>query len=262
MYPILLKLGPFAIYTYGLFVAIGFLCAIMLSIKLGEKEQISEDTIMSLCLWILVFSIAGARIFYVIQNISYYADNPLEIIQVYKGGLVFYGGFIGGTLIAIWYTNKHKLSLWNISDILAPGIAIGEGIGRIGCLFRGCCFGKETTLPWAITFPHDSLASWAYGDDHHIHPTQIYASLLNIIIFIFLYFYFKKRKFHGQIFLLYVMLYAVARSFVETLRGDEERGFMGYLSTSQWIGSGFFIIGIIMYIYLQKKQRLTTDTQR
>ncbi len=266
MYPILFKLGPFNlfgitlgpifIYTYGLMVALGFLGAIISSVKLAKRENIEEETVMDICLWILIFSIAGARILYILLNFSYYIEKPLEIFQVYKGGLVFYGGFVAGILTCIWYTYKHKLAIWKIGDILAPGIAFGQSLGRIGCFFRGCCFGEETTLPWGITFPDDSLASYLYGSHHHIHPTQIYEALINISIFIFLWFYTKRKKFDGQIFCLYAILYAFGRFLVEGLRGDIERGFISFLSTSQVFALVFFISGMGIYIYLSRQKKL------
>ncbi|MBI5207488.1 MAG: prolipoprotein diacylglyceryl transferase [Candidatus Firestonebacteria bacterium] len=267
MHPILAKFGPFIIsgielgpiyiYTYGLMVALGFLGAITLSVKLAKIEGISQDSILDLCFWILIFSIIGARIFYVILNFSFYQENPLEVIQVYKGGLVFYGGFISGIMTCVFYTKKYNLPIWKIGDILAPGIAFGEAIGRIGCFFNGCCYGKETTLPWGIKFPPGSLSSFLYGNEHHIHPTQIYAFLSNIIIFAFLFFFFKRKKFQGQIFWLYVILYAVGRFFVEIWRGDIERGFfMGIISTSQTIAVIFLIIGISMYFYLSRRKNI------
>ena len=262
MYPILFKLGPFNIfgleigpifvYTYGLMVALGFLSAIITAVKFAKRKNISEEVILDLSLWILIFSIVGARILYVILNFSYYKDNPVEIIQVYKGGLVFYGGFIGGIITCIWYTYTHKLSLWQIGDIFAPGIALGQGIGRIGCFLRGCCYGKPTSLPWGVTFPPDSLASYLYGNNHHIHPTQLYASVINLSISGFLTWFMvnNKAKFDGQIFILYVILYATGRMFTEIFRGDVERGMLGPLSTSQIFAVIFIIAGIIMYKYL------------
>ncbi|MBI4650492.1 prolipoprotein diacylglyceryl transferase [Candidatus Desantisbacteria bacterium] len=265
MYPIILKfgplnifgieIGPFFIYTYGLFVALGFLGALISSAKIAKKENISEDIILDICLWIIIFSIIGARIFYIILNFSYYIENPFEMLQIYKGGLVFYGGLIAGILISVWYTNKNKLPLFKIADILAPGIALGQGFGRIGCFFRGCCYGKQTQLPWGITFPDDSLAAYLYGNNHKIHPSQIYEAMIDICIFIFLWFYTKKKKFTGQIFLLYLILYGIGRIFTESTRGDIERGLWGYLSTSQIMSFILIIIASGMYIYLFKKEK-------
>jgi phosphatidylglycerol:prolipoprotein diacylglycerol transferase len=193
----------------------------------------------------------GSRVLYVIINWTTFSNDPIEIIRIWHGGLVFYGGFIGACLVALWYLRKHDLSLWNTADILAPSIALGQFIGRLGCFFAGCCYGKPCDLPWAVTFSDfDSLAPTGVP----LHPTQLYASINGLVIFLFLLFLRRRKSFEGQLFWVYVLLYGVSRSFIEVFRGDE-RGVIieGLVSTSQFIGIIMAGVAVVMLWMLRAR---------
>ena len=183
MYPILIEFGFLKIFTYGLLVATGFLVAIMFASSRAEKEGLDSQKVLDLCFYIMVSALLGARLLYVVVEYKYFWAYPLEIFKFWKGGLVFYGGLILGVLVSLWYLNRHHMPVWKTADLLVPSIAIGQAIGRWGCLFAGCCYGKETDAIFGITFTNPrSLAPL----ETSLHPTQIYLSINALFIFIFL----------------------------------------------------------------------------
>src|SRR3989339_541590 len=174
MFPVLLKIGPISIFTYGFFIAVGFLAGIFLATK--EAKRLGEDyeKIMDLCFYILVAAILGSRLFYVATSPEMFLKNPVEILKIWNGGLVFYGGFIAALVTGVIYLKVKNIPVWKTADIMAPSIALAHFFGRIGCFFAGCCYGKYCDLPWAVTFNHpDSLAPTGIP----LHPTQLYEAL-------------------------------------------------------------------------------------
>ncbi len=256
MYPILFRIGPLTIHTYGLMLAIAFLTGISLAVRQAKVEGEDPQKIFDLCFYLVLAAILGARLLFVAVNYRFYLDNPLQIIKLWKGGLVFYGGLIGALVTGAWYMKRHQLPLWKITDILAPSIALGQAIGRLGCFAAGCCYGKQTDVAWAVTFT-DLYSLAPTGITRH--PTQLYSSGVALIIFIILLLIYRFRKFSGQVFWSYVVLYSVGRFILEFWRGDQ-RGFvnlLGYvLSTSQLIAALAFIAGIVMLISLKKRTRI------
>ncbi len=252
MHPVLFRIGPFALHTYGVFVAMAFLSAIALALRKARREGVDPDRILDLCFYLLVSAIVGSRIFYVVIEWPTFWQDPLEIIRIWHGGLVFYGGFIAGLLTALWYTKKTGLSLWKTGDILAPSVAFGQFVGRIGCLFAGCCYGTASDLPWAVTFTDpESLAPKGIP----LHPTQLYSSLNALAIFVVLVGLRRVKSFEGQILWTYVLLYGVSRSIIEFFRGDARGALVGggILSTSQFIGLMSAAVAITMIIVLRKR---------
>ena len=256
MHPIFFRLGPFTIHTYGVLVALAFLAGMLFAVREGKRKGIDPEKILDLCFYILVAAIVGSRILQVAVEYRYYLEHPLEIVMIWKGGLVFYGGFIGAVFTAIWYMNRHSLPVWKVGDIMAPSIAIGQAIGRLGCFSAGCCYGAPTCVPWAVTFTDpDSLAVLGVP----VHPSQLYESFGAFLIFIGLFLYRKRTQFDGQLFWLYALCYSVLRFSLEFLRGDTDRGFMhagGFLmSTSQAIALGIFLTSVVMLSKLKTASR-------
>ncbi len=246
MHPILLEIGSLRLYTYGLFLAIGFITAIWFTKRNARLYGISDQTVSDLFFTILVSAILGARFLYVIINFDDYKANPLEIFQIWNGGLVFFGGFIFATLASVIFLRIKQMDIWKTGDILAPGLALGHSVGRFGCLFAGCCYGKTCDLPIALTFTHpDSLAPLHLP----LHPTQLYMVASNFLLFLILLAIQKRKRFNGMVFLSYVMLYSIFRAVVEYFRGDF-RGdfFFEFLSMSQGIGLvvSFVALGILI----------------
>lgn len=251
MHPVLFRIGPFAVHTYGVFVAMAFLSAIALALREARREGEDANKILDLCFYVIVAAIVGSRALYVLVNWSTFRHDPFEVVRIWHGGLVFYGGFIGALITALWYIRSKGLSLLKTADIMAPSIAFGQFVGRIGCFFAGCCYGKTCDLPWAVTFTHpDSLAPKGVT----LHPTQLYSSLNSLFIFLVLVGLRRIKGFEGQIFWTYVLLYGVTRSILEHFRGDERGMFVeGMLSTSQLIGLVTAVIAIVMLIMLRQR---------
>ena len=250
MYPILIEFGFFKIFTYGLLVATGFLVAILLASSRAEKEGLDSQKVLDLCFYVMVSALLGARLLYVIVEHRYFLDSPLEIFKFWKGGLVFYGGLILGVLISLWYLKRNQMPMWKTADLLAPSIALGQLIGRWGCFFAGCCYGKKTDVAWGITFTDPrSLAPLEIS----LHPTQVYLSLNAVFIFIFLMWLSKRKVFDGQILWSYGILYSVGRFLIEYFRGDD-RGFPveQVLSTSQFVGVFIFSFSAFMLLMLYR----------
>jgi phosphatidylglycerol:prolipoprotein diacylglycerol transferase len=237
MYPELLKIGNFTIYTYGVLVALGFFIGIQYVVKYS-KNFIDKQQIYDFLFYVIIFGIIGARLFYVLINLQYYISNPLEIVQVWNGGLVYYGGFAVVLVFSYFYCKRKKINLLKFADIFAPALALGHSFGRIGCFFSGCCYGKNTDCFLAIA---------------HRHPTQLYESLGNIIIFFILHKSLKKEHNNGNIFILYMILYSTLRFFVEFLRGDNRGEFLFGLSPAQNISIIIFTIALILLFICKKK---------
>ena len=250
MHPILIEFGFFKIFTYGLLVATGFLVAILLASSRAEKEGLDSQNVLDLCFYVMISALLGARLLYVIVEYRYFLDSPLEIFKFWKGGLVFYGGLILGVLISLWYLKRNQMPMWKTADLLAPSIALGQSIGRWGCFFAGCCYGKKTDVTWGIVFADPrSLAPLEIS----LHPTQVYLSLNAVFIFIFLMWLSKRKVFDGQILWSYGILYSIGRFLIEYFRGDD-RGFPleQVLSTSQFVGVFVFSFSAFMLLTLYR----------
>lgn len=251
MYPDLFKIGPFTLHTYGVMLAAAFFLALAVAVRQAKREGIAPERILDLGLYLLISAIVGSRILFILTEFKYYINHPLKIFMFWEGGLVFFGGLILAIPVGIYYIRKHRLPLWQVADIAAPSVAIAQAVGRLGCFSAGCCYGKPTDLPWAVTFRDpNSLARL----DIPLHPTQLYESLGTFLLFLFLISMRKRKSFDGQIFWLYTLLYSVLRFIIEIFRGDQIRGMIlgTPLSTSQGIAILLFGISIYMLFRLKK----------
>ncbi len=251
MHPVLFNFFNIKIYTYGFFMAIAFLMGLIFIKKEAARYGESPEKMGDLAFYIIISGIIGARIFYIMTDFKAYIAHPLEMFKIWNGGLTFYGGFIAAFLTTIIYLKKHKMSVLKTMDIMAPGLALGHFFGRIGCFFAGCCYGRECELPWSIVFTNADTLAPAHV---HLHPTQLYSALNNLIIFIILLLIRKYKKFTGEIFLIYIFLYGITRSIVEMFRGDY-RGhvFFNYVSISQIIGISAALCALAGFIYMRRK---------
>ena len=250
MYPILLDIGIIKLYTYGLFLALGFMAAVWFSKRNASFYNTSEQVISDLFFAILLSAIVGARFLYVLINFDDFRHNPMEIFKIWNGGLVFFGGFIAAVGACLIVLRLKKLPIAKTADIIAPGIALGHSIGRLGCLFAGCCYGRACDLPFAIKFTNPAgLAPL----NVYLHPTQLYMVLSNFCLFLILMWLQKRKKFHGMVFLSYIMLYSAFRSGIEFFRGDF-RGdfFFEFLSLSQGIGLVVSVVALGLLIKLYR----------
>ncbi|MFH1387433.1 MAG: prolipoprotein diacylglyceryl transferase [bacterium] len=248
MHPTIAKIGPFVFHTYGLMVATGVLLWLAISLYFAKKEKIEAQTIFDLAIYVIIASVIGARLFYVLGQPEYFRRHPFDIIMVQNGGLVFLGGLILGLLSIIIFAKKYKLPLAKILDILTPGVIIGYALGRIGCFFNGCCFGLPTELPWGMAFPHDCLAG-TFFPYSHIHPTQLYSSLIAFLIFGLLLWQYPRKSYDGQIFYWGIILYSIYRFLIEFIRFSPMHWFS--LTPSQWLS--LVILVVVILIFRQKK---------
>jgi len=242
MHPRLLTIpmpwGSFTLPTYGVLLAIGFLAGLYVASRQAKKEGLDAGRVTDMAVWVLIAGLLGAKLLLVLLDWRFFSRNPGELWSVLQSGGVFYGGLIGGLIVAWWYVTRHDLPGWKTADALAPGVVLGQAIGRLGCFAAGCCWGKPADVPWAVTFT-DVYASRQVGTplDTPLHPSQLYESLATFLIFLLLLWLSGRKRFDGQIVLTYVALYSAARFGLEFLRGDPDRGtwFHGALSTSQII---------------------------
>jgi len=240
MHPILFRIGSLQVPTYGVLLASGLILAIYTAVRLGQREGLDRGRLLDFGTWLIVVGLVGAKVLMIVTDWSSYRNSPGEIFSIatLEAGGVFYGGFIAATLFAAWYVRVYRLPVRKIFDVYAPAIALGQSVGRLGCFAAGCDYGKPTNSFLAVIFTnpraHD-ITGVPMGTP--LHPTQVYESLATLVIFAVLLWRYSRKKRDGEIFLTYLVLYAVARFFLEFLRGDEDRGFVfnHLLSTSQFI---------------------------
>lgn len=244
MHPILFQIGSFKVYSYGFFVALGVLVAVLVTMKKFRKAGKSPQIVLDLAVLLLVSGIVGARLGYVfLYDPVFYLIHPWRIFIIQEGGLVFYGAFLLGLIAALVFLRKKRFPFFVVADYAAPGLALGYAVARIGCFLNGCCYGKPTAVPWGIVFP--------VVDELPRHPTQIYASLASLLIFCFLEHLFSHRKFHGQVFSSYLFLYGVSRAVIEVFR--EHRGLNGGTETAVIAALVIAAAGALLYLYLARK---------
>jgi phosphatidylglycerol:prolipoprotein diacylglycerol transferase len=231
--------------------------------RLGRRVGLDSALVLDFCTWLILVALVGAKVLMILTDWSYYRSRPGEIFSVstLMAGGVFYGGFLAALFFTVWYVRVQKLAFWKLVDVLAPGVALGQTVGRLGCFSAGCDYGKPTNAPWGVvftsTFAHD-VAGVPLGV--RLHPAQLYESLATFVIFGLLLWWFPRKKRDGDVFLAYVGLYAVARFFLEFLRGDEDRGFVFHhlLSTSQFIAllalAGIAIVLIWRFVHRADEQ--------
>ncbi|MCD6051966.1 MAG: lgt [Verrucomicrobia bacterium] len=245
---ILFHAGPLTVTWYGALMALGFIAALWTASRRAVLVGISPEKVADVGPWLIIGTIIGARLVYVISYPQSFAGKPLwHVFAVWQGGLVFYGGLFGASAACILFCRLNKIPLWRFADVLAPSVALGHAIGRLGCLMNGCCYGKVCELPWAIKFPasHETYPN-------AVHPTQIYESLLNFTLYLSLAWVFRKwRKFEGQVFAIYLMGYAIVRSTVEIFRGDYPKEYYlgGWMTPAHKVSIVILLAGIALYAW-------------
>ncbi|MEO0100148.1 MAG: prolipoprotein diacylglyceryl transferase family protein [candidate division WOR-3 bacterium] len=249
MYPIILRLGRFNLYSYGLMLFISFLLGIKLTSARAKKFGVKEELISNLALHILFGAIIGSRLLYVFLHWSEFENDIIGIFAFWRGGLgglMFFGGFGGGLLSGIYYVRKRRLPLRKMLDASSPALALGEFFTRIGCFLNGCCFGKPTASFCGIKFPKSSPA----GIFEKVYPTQLYSSLFGLILFLFIIFFLEKRRLKpGMVFALTMIIYASFRFLIDFIRYYEN---LANFWTNQAIAVGLIVIGFILLIRFQK----------
>ncbi|HZE73639.1 MAG TPA: prolipoprotein diacylglyceryl transferase [Pyrinomonadaceae bacterium] len=268
MYPELFRIGNFPINTYGVFLALAFLCAILISVKLAARDGLPRERIYDLCLWMLLASLVGSKLLMLFTEPEY-RDHPLQLLSLdfLRSGGVFYGGLIAAVTTGYFLMRRYQLPWWKTADACAPGIAIGNFFGRQGCFAAGCCWGKPTTLPWGVKFSELGHEITGVPTDVHLHPTQLYESFAMLIVFFFLLWLHRRRRFSGQVILAYALLYSVIRFTIEFVRDDPRGDILGLttltgLSTSQLISIVVAILSLIVFIVRWRRAGAIAKTDR
>ena len=306
MYPVIFRLGPLTVHSYGVMLALGFLIGFFLSIRRARVEGIAPAKIANLLFIVLVSGLIGARILFVLLNLEHYLAHPLEAVMLHRGGLAFFGGFALAFPIGFAYLRKVNLNPWDTFDLIIPYVALGQSIVRIGCFLNGCCYGTPSGLPWAVSFPPLSAAYASFGFAP-LHPAQLYQAVANFVIFLLcLKLYSRKlssppkagwiaskgvppyggnfvsqnsllpikgnqiiplnnpnpyrnllkfryfKRYDGEIFLVYFLLYAPSRFFIEFLRGDSITLGIG-IGMGQIAALLIFIVSVVIY-FLKARQ--------
>ncbi|WP_279289001.1 prolipoprotein diacylglyceryl transferase [Anaerosolibacter carboniphilus] len=240
MDPVAFELFGLSIRWYGILISLGIVLATLLAIHRAKKENINEERILDLVLITVPSAIIGARLYYVIFNWSYYQGDFFRMINIREGGLAIHGGVIAGIIVGYFFCKYHKLEFWKIADIVAPSIILGQAIGRWGNYVNQEAYGGPTDLPWGIVV-----------DGTKVHPTFLYESLWNFMVCVFLLWYDRRKKFQGELLLLYGILYSVARFFIEGLRTDSLM--IGPFRTAQLVS--LTTIVVFGYILFMKRKR-------
>ena len=263
MYPELFRIGSFPINTYGVFLAVAFLCAILISVKLAARDGLPREKIYDLSLWMLVASLIGSKVLMLFTEPEY-RDHPWQLLSLdfLRSGGVFYGGLVGAILMGYFLMKRYRLPWWKTADACAPGIAIGNFFGRQGCFAAGCCWGKPTSLPWGVKFSELGHEITGVPTNTYLHPTQLYESFAMLIVFFFLLWLHKRKRFNGQVILVYALSYSVVRFAIEFVRDDPRGDIFGLtsltgLSTSQMI-SLVVGIGAAVLLFIRWRRANTT----
>jgi phosphatidylglycerol:prolipoprotein diacylglycerol transferase len=251
MFPRLLEIGPLTVYSYGVFLAAAYLLALYFSVRRARAMGLDGDRVLDLGIYIIISALVGAKLLLLVVDFDYFRRQPAELWTLARSGGVFYGGLVLAFVVGLWYVRKHRLPVWPIADAIAPGIALGHVIGRVGCLLAGCCYGTPTSRPWGVTFS-DTFAASNVGTPLHValHPTQLYDGGAELLILAFLLLTEKWwRKRAGFTFWVYILLYAVSRYVVEMFRGDPRGMTLGF-STSQFISLLLIPLALVMLLGL------------
>lgn len=248
MHPILIRIGSFYIPTYGVLVALGFLAGLAVTLRLARRVGLPPEKITNLAVYCAIAGIVGAKLFMFLFDLGDYIRNPGQIftLETLQAAGVFHGGFIAAFIVAVLYMRRHRLAVFPTMDAFAPGIVLGQAIGRLGCFAAGCCWGTECTLPWGVRFRSDEAAPVPL--DKTLHPVQIYESIADLIIFGILYRQFNRGRRAGTVIGLYLVLYSTARFIIEFFRVHEQP-LVGPFSITQWIALALLVVGAGILLY-------------
>ncbi len=255
------EFGDFRLKWYGLLIASAVLIGVNLSMWLARKRQVDPEIVADLAIWLVLAAIPSARLYYVIFQWQTYARDPVQVFKIWEGGIAIYGAIIGGTIAAIIFAKLKRISFWQLGDLVAPSVALGQAIGRWGNFFNSEAFGGPTNLPWKLFIPVENRP-FEYRNFEYFHPTFLYESLWNLLVFIILMYLFindlrRNRLKTGAIFLIYLIAYGIGRFGVEGLRTDSLM--LGPLRISQVVSLVGIAIGSIGLLWLYVRQKSLPD---
>jgi len=260
MHPILIDFGPLELPTYGVMLAAAFLLALWLMGRLARREGIDAEHVSNLWVTMLLAGLLGAKLTLYLVEWRMYWENPAAFLSTWRSAGVYYGGFVAAAVTAALYLRRHTLPLGKVADLVAPALALGQSVGRWGCMAAGCCYGKPAGVPWAVTFT-DPRAREITGVPLHqpLHPTQAYLSLNALLLCGILLLLLRAKKTwrlpDGLVFWAYVLLYGASRFVLEFYR-DDDRGHLGALSTSQFLGLAGVVVATVALTVLARRRRV------
>ncbi|WP_414551432.1 prolipoprotein diacylglyceryl transferase [Anabaena sp. CCY 0017] len=256
--PVIVDIGPISIRWYGLLIAIAVLVGVSLSQYLAKRRNVNPELISDLSIWLVIGAIPAARLYYVLFQWSEYSQHPERIIAIWQGGIAIHGAIIGGTLAALIFAKVNQISFWQLADLVAPSVILGQAIGRWGNFFNSEAFGRPTDLPWKLYIPPANRPP-ALANFEYFHPTFLYESLWNLIVFALLITLFfrslsGKRPFRlGTLFLTYLIAYSCGRLWIEGFRIDSLM--LGPLRIAQVVSLTSIFVGLagLAWLYLLKR---------
>ena len=268
MYPELFRIGDFPVNTYGVLLALAFMAALFVAARLGARDGLPRERVFDLGLWMLLGGLLGSKLLLMLAEPEYGADwrNLLSIDFLRSGG-VWYGGFLGGLLTGVLLIRRYRLSFWKVTDAFAPGVALGQAVGRQGCFAAGCCWGRPTDAPWGVAFGEDAHRITGVPAGIHLHPTQLYESLAALLIFALLAWLHRRKRFDGQVVASYAVLYGLTRFTIEFFRDDPRGDILGLttltgLSTSQLISLAVVVFGAVFLLLRGRRANHETGEAR
>ena len=253
MHPILFSVFGKDIYSYGVMAALGFLVGILTWTWLARRELRPEGFATDLGFWLMASGIVGSRLAYVAANWSYYRDNPLEIVRIDQGGLIFYGGFLLACAALVIFARRHRVPVWHMADFAIPALAIGHALGRMGCFLNGCCYGRPAGDAFCgIAYPPICEPGKLFPGVP-LYPVQLIESACLLVLWLVLVWAYPRRRKDGAMFALYLVLYPPIRFALEYLRGDERQSWLA-LDVAQVTSIGLFLAGILLFAFLPRRR--------
>jgi phosphatidylglycerol:prolipoprotein diacylglycerol transferase len=257
VYPEIGHWGFLHIRSYGMMLAIAFLIGTWLGLKEARRHGMDEDKFLTVILFTLIGSIFGARLLYVMEHIADYRQQWSSVLALWQGGLTLYGGIVAGSVVGLWMAKRQGLPVWQVADSLAPSLALGSAIGRIGCFLNGCCYGRPTRLPWGVVYPPDTFPGIEFGSAP-IHPSQLYFSLSSLVLFAVMWGVRKRLRFEGELFWGFLVAYAVIRIPLDFTRAYEPGTVLAHvggldITESQLASLALALFSLLMMLRLRRR---------
>lgn len=243
--PIAFRIGPIDVYWYGIIIALSIGAGFLIAKRRGREFGLDSNVFDDFLLWVLLPALVGARLWYVLFNLDYYLANPSKIIAVWEGGLAIHGAVLAAVVVTLLYTQRRKINFLRFADVVAPGLILGQAIGRWANFVNQEAYGTPTDLPWAM-----------YIAGEYRHPTFLYESVWNFLLFIGLYYYLGNRPRSGKVFALYMVGYSIGRFFIEGLRTDSLM--LGPLRVAQLVSLIMIAAGLVLFFLPDKRRKEET----
>lgn len=243
--PIAFRIGPIDVYWYGIIIALSIGTGFLIAKRRGREFGLDSNVFDDFLLWVLLPALVGARLWYVLFNLDYYLANPSKIIAVWEGGLAIHGAVLAAVVVTLLYTQRRKINFLRFADVVAPGLILGQAIGRWANFVNQEAYGTPTDLPWAM-----------YIAGEYRHPTFLYESVWNFLLFIGLYYYLGNRPRSGKVFALYMVGYSIGRFFIEGLRTDSLM--LGPLRVAQLVSLIMIAAGLVLFFLPDKRRKEET----